>query len=237
MRGAGKPGPQIGRSLLACNLETERNLFSGKSNVALRVDQPPEGGSTPTLPLQLNKRDWTVANCSQEVATALIEQWHYAKGVAKQAVAVHALYPASWHWYHAAEGVAWWMPPTKAAAQFFAGDKWEGVLACSRLVVVPDVPKNAASFLLSHSGRQIDRRWHTLISYADAWRGHTGAIYRAAGWQYAGQTRPTEVWTLNGRMVAMKAGPKTRTVSEMKALGATFQGRFPKSRWVLRRNF
>jgi hypothetical protein len=49
-------------------------------------------------------------------------------------------------------------------------------------VLEPDVPPNACSFLLSKSTRLIDtKRWHTLVTYADSWRGHTGAIYRAAG--------------------------------------------------------
>lgn len=208
-------------------------LACGESTVAVRPVLPEGGGSIPTSPL--HKRDWIVAKCSQEVGTELIEEWHYAKGVAKQSVAVHGLYPRRWHWYTDAEGIAWWLPPTKAAARYFAGDAWEGVVACSRLVIAPDMPKNAASFLLTHSAKMLEPRWHTLISYADSWRGHTGAIYRAAGWEYAGQTRPTPVWTLNGRMVATKAGDKTRTVAEMRALGAVLVGHFPKSRYVLRR--
>lgn len=176
-----------------------------------------------------------MAGVDRDHAIELIKRVHYAKGVSKQAVAIHGLYPSSWLMYHECVGIAWWLPPTKAAGRRLAGDAWEGVLALSRLAIEDEVPANACSFLISKSVRMLEPRWHTLVSFADCWRGHTGAIYRACGWKYDGMTRPTETWTLNGRMIAMQAGPKTRTVAEMKALGAEFVGRFPKHRYVLRR--
>ena len=39
------------------------------------------------------------------------------------------------------------------------------------------------------------------------------------------------VYTLNGRMIARKAGPKTRTHAEMLALGAVCEGAFPKHKF------
>jgi hypothetical protein len=71
-----------------------------------------------------------------------------------------------------------------------------------------------------------------LVTYADEWRGHTGAIYRADNWTYCGKTAAESVWTLDGRMVARKAGPKTRTTAEMEAMGARLEGRFPKHKFV-----
>lgn len=210
-------------------------MTRAESTVAVYPVQPEGGGSIPTSALQLRKRDWTVASVDQSVAERLVERCHYAKGASNTATYLHGLYPQFWHWYEDCVGVAWWIPPTRSAAEAWAGEKWEGVLALSRLAIEPDVPRNAASFLLSKSVRKIDRiRWHTLVTYADTWRGHTGAIYRAAGWEYAGETEPSGVWTLNGRMVARKAGGHTRTHAEMRALGATLEGRFVKSRWALK---
>lgn len=207
----------------------------GESNVALRLGHPAEGGSTPTSPLQLVKSDWTVANCPMGKALELIEQHHYAKGASNTRTYLHGLYPKSWHWYDECVGVAWWIPPTRSAGEAWAGDKWGGVLSLSRLVIEPGVPKNACSFLLSQSVRMIDRsRWHTLVTYADEWRGHTGTIYRACGWEYAGMTKPEAVYQIGGRMTARKAGGRTRTHAEMLALGAQFIGRFPKHRYVNR---
>lgn len=209
--------------------------MSGESTVAVRPTQSEGGGSIPTSPLQLNKSQWVVAGCDQAVALRFIEMEHYAKGASNTATYLHGLYPSSWHWYAQCKGIAWWIPPTRSAAEAWAGDLWEGVLSLSRLAIAPDVPKNGCSFLLSKSVRLIDRqRWHTLVTYADTWRGHTGAIYRACGWEYCGETKPEAVYTIDGRMVARKAGPRTRTHAEMLALGATFHGRFSKHRYCLR---
>jgi hypothetical protein len=106
----------------------------------------------------------------------------------------------------------------------------------SRLAIRPDVPKNACSFLLSKSVAMIDRdRWPVLLTYADTWQGHTGTIYRAAGWEYCGETKAYPVYTLNGRMVARKTYQKVRSHAEMLELGAVFVGNFPKLRFCLKR--
>jgi hypothetical protein len=204
----------------------------GKSILAMQPVLPAEGGSIPTLPLQrLRKQEWVVAGCDQQLAEQLVKEEHYAKGASNTATYLHGLYPAGWYWYAECVGVAWWIPPTRSAAEAWAGDAWEGVLSLSRLAIMPDVPKNACS----KSVRKIDRsRWHTLVTYADDWRGHDGAIYRACGWEYSGKTNPEAVYTINGRMTARKAGGRTRTHAEMLALGAVFHGRFAKSRYCLR---
>lgn len=163
-----------------------------------------------------------------------IQEEHYARGASNTSVYLHGLYPHDWLWHEECVGVAWWIPPTRSAGEALAGDRWEGVLALSRLAIRPDVPSNACSYLLAHSVRMIDRsRWHTLVTYADSWRGHKGGIYRAAGWEYRGETSPEGVYTVNGRMTARKAGNKTRTHGQMMELGAVFHGRHSKARFVL----
>lgn len=206
--------------------------FRGNSTLVVQRVQPEEGGSIPTLPLQLRKKDWNVGGVDKEVAEQLVIDNHYARGASNTATYLHGLYPVGWLWYRQCVGVAWWLPPTKSCAQSWAGDAWEGVLCLSRFVIEPEVPSNAASFLLSKSLKMIDRtRWPVLITYADSWRGHTGMIYRAVGAEHCGETKPEAVYTINGRMTARKAGPKTRTHAEMLALGAMFEGRHSKSRF------
>lgn len=207
----------------------------------LRVDSskveqagpPADGGSIPTSTLHLSKKEWWVSDVGLDVARELIEREHYAKGASNTATYLHGLYPLGWVFYNQCVGVAWWLPPTKSAAQAWAGERWQGVLSLSRLAIEPEVPPNACSFLLSKSVRMIDAKWHTLVTYADSWRGHKGSIYRAAGWEYCGETKPEAVYTLNGRMIARKAGPRTRTHAEMLAMGCQLEGRFPKSRFRL----
>jgi hypothetical protein len=211
--------------------------FCGDSSLVEHPVLPEGGGSIPTSPLhRLRKREWTVAGVDQAIAEDFVIRHHYARGTSNTATYLHALYPANWHWYHDCEGIAWWIPPTMHAARAWEPANPEGVLCLSRLAVAPEVPTNACSFLLAHSARKIDpRRWPTLVTYADSWRGHTGAIYLAAGWRYCGQTAPGAVYTINGRMTARKAGGRTRTHAEMLALGAVCHGRFSKARFCLRR--
>jgi hypothetical protein len=132
--------------------------------------------------------------------------------------------------------VAWWLPPIKAAAEATWGGDFREVLSLSRLVIVPGVPKNAASFLLTRSVRLIaaDGRFRCLVTYADTWRQHTGHIYRVSGWEYLGLTGPEPTYVDGGgRMVSRKAGPTTRTRGEMEALGCTMVGEFPRHKFRL----
>lgn len=185
---------------------------------------------------RLNKREWCVRPVVLlDAARWLIERFHYAAGESNTATYCHGLWRRGEELEDRIAGVAWWIPPTKSAAQALEGDNWNGVLSLSRLVILPGVPANACSFLIRRSMRQIDRsRWPVLVTYADEWRGHSGSIYLAAGWQYDGVTKPEATYTIEGRMVARKAGGKTRTHDEMLALGAVMVGRFRKKRFVHR---
>lgn len=79
----------------------------------------------------------------------------------------------------------------------------------------------------------IDRAaWPCLVTYADEWRGHTGAIYLGDNWEYVGRTQPQRTYQINGRMVARKAGGRTRTHAQMLALGAEMVGSFAKRKFV-----
>lgn len=183
---------------------------------------------------RLLKKDWFVRPLSIEVATRLVRDYHYAKGCSNTATYLHGLFRVGEFWDENCKGVAWWIPPTKSCALATYPENWKGVLSLSRLVIVPEIPKNAATFLLSKSVKLIDRsKWPRLVTYADSWRGHTGGIYKAAGWTYCGLTNAEATFTINGRMVARKAGGKTRTRSEMLALGAVFEGCHAKHKFIL----
>lgn len=206
-------------------------MISGDSTVAVQALQGSEDGSIPISPLQFHKRDWWVAGVDQDVARELVKREHYACGASNTATYLHALYPRNWVWYRQSVGIAWWIPPSRIAAEAWAGKEyWKGVLSLSRLAIEPHVPANAASFLLAHSVRQIDGdRWHTLVTYADSWRGHTGTIYHAAGWEYCGETKPEAVYTINGVMTArigrqQEPNPRRNASSRRCLLRAALEG-------------
>ena len=177
----------------------------------------------------LHREEWEVRTVELTVAQALVRQYHYSGGGANTATYRHGLFKKG-----EAEclGVAWWIPPTKTAALATYPDNWQGVLNLSRLALSPKVPKNGASFLLSKSMKLIDRvRWPCLVTYADEMQGHTGAIYKATNWEYCGMTAKEATWFNGDRMVARKAGPKTRTKAEMLELGCRMVGRFAKHKF------
>lgn len=186
---------------------------------------------------RLKRSEWCVRGVDIAVARRLVTREHYAAGASNTATYLHGLFRHDAFWDEECQGVAWWIPPTRTAAEATLPANWQGVLSLSRLVILPGVPRNACSFLLSRSAKLIDAvAWPCLVTYADEWRGHTGAIYRAANWTYAGMTKPERVFTRKGRMVARKAGGHTRTTAEMRSIGAQCEGAFAKHKFVLVRS-
>ena len=184
---------------------------------------------------RLNKKEWIVRDVDIAVAHRMVEKLHYAAGAANTATFLHGLFRADAAFFdESCEGIAWWIPPTRSAAEATYPQNWQGVLCLSRLVVRPDVPKNACSFMLARSRRLIDpERWPCLVTYADDWRGHLGTIYLADNWTYLGKTKPERTYQIKGRMTSRKAGGKTRTHGDMMELGAEMVGSFAKHKFVM----
>ncbi len=182
---------------------------------------------------KLRRSDWEVRPVDIAVARRMVEAHHYASGASNTATYLHGLFRAGEIFDEQCLGVAWWIPPTRSAAEATYPTNWQGVLCLSRLVIAPDVPKNACTFLLARSRHRIDpQTWPCLVTYADEWQGHTGGIYRADNWNYVGKTRPERTYRIDGRMTARKAGGHTRTHAEMLALGAELVGSFAKHKFI-----
>jgi hypothetical protein len=181
---------------------------------------------------RLRKSDWFVADAPLDAAQKMVADHHYAKGGSNTAVYTHGVYRAS---DGELCGIVWWLPPTRVAAESVNKEHWKRVLSLTRMVILPDVPKNAASFLMSRSVRMIraEGRFVSLVTYADESQGHTGGVYRAANWIYVGRTGPYARWVdRDGKQVAAKS-TKNRTVAEMAALGHRMAGRFYKHKYVM----
>lgn len=177
---------------------------------------------------------WAVRRIGCAQGREFIRQHHYAKGCSNTAVYVFGLF----HNYvpDLLVGVTWWLPPTKVAAQSVNLERWQKVLALSRMAVIPGAAKNACTFMLARAVRSIrgDRRFETLLTYADESQGHTGGVYRAANWTYLGRTKPTVRWVdpKDGRQVAKKS-TVSRTDAQMRQLGYVPTGAFAKHKFVL----
>ncbi len=183
---------------------------------------------------RLRKTEWVVVPIHIDTARDLVERFHYAKSATKTRVYTHGLFrKGEEFWAANCLGVAWWLPPTKNAAIATWNGEWRKVLSLTRLAISPEVPKNGASFLLSQSIKLIDpEKWHCLVTYADTWRNHTGAIYRATNWEYMGETKPSPVFqNAKGEMMGRKRGGKNLTAVEMKELGFQNMGSFVKHKF------
>lgn len=179
----------------------------------------------------LQKANYLVTTIPLALCQVLVRLYHYSGGGANTATFRHGLMDRV---TGECVGAAWWIPPTKSAAQASWDGDWKRVLSLHRLVVKPNMPTNAASFLIGRSIRLIrqDGRWGCLVTYADTGQGHLGGIYRATNWEYVGLTTPEAQWVdSTGRFVARKAGPKTRTKGEMQELGYRLLGRYSKHKY------
>lgn len=181
--------------------------------------------------------DWSVRTIpTHGEVQRLVTAWHYSRSVPNTSTYRHGLYRAVVLLHGDAHGAALWIPPTRAAAEALAGERWIGVLSLSRLVVDPALPTNAASFLLGASMRMIDRtRWPVLVTYADTNQGHTGAIYKATNWTCDGPVPAGDVWVDGaGRQRGRKRGGRTMTVAQMREAGLDRVPQAPKIRFVHR---
>ena len=196
-------------------------------DVKERAESPRDYGD------RLKKENWEARVVSLQTAQRITRDYHYARGGSNTRVYTHGLFHAGDFFEEQCQGITWWIPPTKSAALATYPQNWQGVLSLTRMVILPGVPKNACSFLLSRSMRFIDRdRWPCLVTYADEWQGHSGTIYKATNWTYVGMTKPQATWVKDGRMISRKAGPKTRTKAQMEALGCSILGKYRKHKYV-----
>ena len=195
--------------------------------------------STTTDKPALDKSEWVVREVDIKTARKLVVEHHYAQGASNTRVFIHGLFrkddpETCW-------GVAWWLPPTVVAAKTVLPEDPHAVVNLSRLVLVPEAPRNAATFLLGKSTKLIraDGRYRALLTYADTAEGHTGGIYKASNWTYVGETAPSPIWKdSEGRRVSPKAGHRgprggNRTREEMVALGYAMVGKSVKHKYVL----
>jgi len=178
----------------------------------------------------LRKEEWSVEPIQHATASHLIKAHHYSRSCALTSVYAHGLFKDG-----VLLGACLWMPPTKVAAKT-VHENWRRVLTLSRLAIVPDTPRNAASYFLSRSVRLIreEGKWECLITYADTWQGHTGAIYRACNWEYLGMTKPTPVFVNgSGEVAGRKRGPKNYSTKDMESMGYKNAGLFSKHKYRL----
>lgn len=149
-------------------------------------------------------------------ARALVENFHGYSACSNTATYVHgAVRPSG-------ELIAVWIwlpPPPGAALAVSPGDR-RGALALSRMVAIPraerpDLPKLSKALRLI-ARDHIDRdRWPVLVTYSDASQGHTGHVYKCAGWQVDGTRKAPFFEDASGRRVSTYVSGRHRSSEGM----------------------
>lgn len=178
---------------------------------------------------KFRKSEYCIKPIDIEKATELVKKWHYAKGGSKQAVYLFGLFNKS---ELEPCGVSWWIPPAKGSVDKYNSGNYKTTLSLHRLVIEPDRPTNAASYLIGQSIKWIKResRFDFLITYADTWQNHTGVIYRATNWDYRGLSEPSRVYVnKEGRLKGTKnGGGGAYNSTQLAKWGYSLVGYYPK---------
>lgn len=75
---------------------------------------------------RLRKEEWEVRPVNIGIARRLVERHHYAGGASNTATYLHGLFPADSFWQEECVGAAWWIPPTRSAAEATYPQNWRG---------------------------------------------------------------------------------------------------------------
>lgn len=91
------------------------------------------------------------------------------------------------------------VPASPSLCRGLAGeDEAEHVLELTRLWIADWTPKNAESFLISRSLKQLPSDKDLIVSFAEIEAGHSGTIYQATNWLYTGLSDRHVEWLLDG---------------------------------------
>ena len=179
----------------------------------------------------LRAEQYEVKEIPYSEARFLVEKFHYSGTCPRAASEIFGLFRKG---SDVCLGAAVFCPTIPAICRTFYDGPPSETLCLSRVVIVPELGKNAASYFLSQCCRKLKQKgsWRCLFTYSDEWRGHSGTIYRAANWEYLGMTAPQPVWTRDGKVVCRRRGLcHTKSARELLAEGAEFQGEFVKHRF------
>lgn len=149
---------------------------------------PSNGGAVPTYPLHLKTPECHILNSNH--ANAMLDKWHYLGSVKGIVFAVG---------HH--EGCCVF---TNCRSRIYEKNH-PGVIELSRMVGMPDHRWTMTS-LMAQAVRECRRRgYKEIITYADPWNKNTGTVYKAAGWEFVGETTKDTVYILDGKRISRRA--------------------------------
>ena len=171
--------------------------MSAGSVLAARPDiHQAGGGANPTSALiNCTPKDILVSPIPHQLAKKVCEGEHYLGSFPGGAVLSLGMFVGYRLLGVAVLGVG---PPN--VHRIFRGARREQVLCLARFCLDDQLPRNSESRTLSVILRHLRRHQSTvkaIVAYSDPAAGHTGAIYRAAGFYYLGPSDSTPLYTLS----------------------------------------
>ena len=142
--------------------------------------------------------NWTVQRVSRNEVAEFIERWHYS-GSINGCIAdfCYALFDDS----GLMKGAMFYGRMAMANQFKRFAEKESDVIELRRLCCVDDTPKNAESFLIGRSLRDLKQQWtgKIVVSYADKEYSHAGTIYKASNFKQLADIKGAKVIIHNGR--------------------------------------
>ena len=187
----------------------------GVSEARLEVLQA-GGGATPTSALiNCTPKDINVSPIPHQLAKTLCEHEHYLGTFPGGSVMSLGVFVQ-----HRLLGIAVLGVGPPNVHRLFQGARREQVLCLTRFWLHDQLPRNSESRTLSVILRHFRRHQSTvkaIVAYSDPAAGHTGTIYRAAGFYYLGPSDSTPLYRLpdgsvhHGRTLGSRLGTRSRT--------------------------
>jgi len=143
-------------------------------------------------------QNWTVEQVERKDVRDFIEKWHYS-GSINGCIADYcfALYDPN----HEIKGAMFYGRMAMCNQWKRFSHKPDNVIELRRLCCVDNTPKNAESFFIGRSLRQLKNLWGEgiVVSYADKEYGHSGVIYKASNFIMIGEIPGARVIIHNGK--------------------------------------
>lgn len=151
----------------------------------------------------MSLQGWFVKKVSRSDIKEFIEKWHYSKSInGCKSNYCYALYDHE----EKIKGALFYggMAMTNQWKKY--GERENDVIELRRLCCVNDTPKNAESFLIGRSLRELKKDWcgktpgshnklsgKVVVTYADKEYGHVGIVYKASNFKKIGETKNQKV--------------------------------------------
>lgn len=125
--------------------------------------------------------DYDVKRIDYRLAMKIVVERHYLHRICPCSVAFGLCDPSN----DVFGVVTYGVPCSSTLLRGICGeDEAHNVYELNRLWIHPDMPRNAASYLVSHSLKMLDKE--IVVSFADSSVGHVGYVYQATNFIYCG---------------------------------------------------